>query len=152
MFGKNSIILILSINVFIIDLTLSLPIYSNCYCEKQHYTSAKIINRSILYSINNSKMEPFTSKKLNNMIEIKNEHEIENITVKGDITLVYNLFNQCHYICNMPIFYDNKFKSFILDQLDAYYKIGGYLHMMCNSTLCKIGSHQCNLVKIKDEL
>ena len=118
----------------------------HCYCTKEHYTTAKIINRSIWYSLNNSKMEPFTSNKLNRT------QENENINVKGDVTLTYNLFNNCYYICKMPIFYNDKHKHFILDHLDAYYKVGGYLNMMCNSSLCTLGNQLCNLVNIKDEL
>ena len=64
----------------------------------------------------------------------------------------YNLFNDCYYICKMPILYNDKNKYFILDHLDAYYKIGGYLNMFCNSTLCTLGNQKCNLVNIKDEL
>lgn len=134
-------------------MSMSLPIDNyddsnnlHCYCSKEYYTSAKIINRSILYSLNNSKMEVFTSDKINR------NKDIENITIKGDVTLTYNLFNDCYYICKMPILYNDKNKHFILDHLDAYYKIGGYLNMFCNSTLCTLGNQKCNLVNIKDEL
>lgn len=155
-----AVLLCIHINTFVIglpvglsnDLPFSLPINHddsnnlNCYCSKEHYTSAKIINRSIWYSVNNSKMESFDITKINRSTEI------ENINVKGDVTLVYSLLNDCYYICNMPILYNDKYRHFILDHLDAYYKVGGYLNMMCNSTLCMLGNQQCNIVQIKDEL
>jgi hypothetical protein len=142
--------IIFAINTFVMGLPMGLPINHDdsnnlhCYCSKEHYTSAKIINRSIWYSVNNSKMETFNITKIN--------HSHENINVKGDITLVYSLLNDCYYICKMPILYNDKFKHFILDHLDSYYKVGSYLNMMCNSTICMLGNQQCNIINIKDEL
>lgn len=118
----------------------------HCYCSKEHYTTAKIINRSLWYSVNESKMQPYDYTKINRT------NDYQNLTVKGDITLTYNLFTDCYYVCKMPILYNEKFRHFILDHLDAYYKVGGYLNLMCNSTMCSLGNQNCYIVNVKDEL
>jgi hypothetical protein len=147
-----------------------------CYDVRDYYTSAFIINHSIIYSSNISEANAMTSAKVSEKVseKIKNiqkfnllEKEKEkdkaktiktiytiqnNITFHGLVVLEYKTLPHCSYTCDMLVIENQKSSIFISTYFNKYFKIGGTLHMICNNTACTWGKLVCNANKIRDEL
>jgi hypothetical protein len=141
-----------------------------CYDVRDYYTSAFIINHSIIYSSNIS--EANASEKVREKTNIKNiqkfnilekEKEKEktiktintiqnNITFHGLVVLEYKTLPYCSYTCDMMVIENQQHSHFITKHFNKYFKIGGTLHMICNNTACTWGKLVCNAIKIRDEL
>lgn len=144
-----------------------------CYDVRDYYTSAFIINHSIIYSSNISEANARTSAKVSEKTNIKNiqkfnilEKEKEktiktiktintiqnNITFHGLVVLEYKTLPYCSYTCDMMVIENQQHSHFITKHFNKYFKIGGTLHMICNNTACTWGKLVCNAIKIRDEL
>lgn len=102
----------------------------NCNDSNQYYTEGVIVDRetSITNSTNGTKI------------------------YNGKITLDYKLFGVCLYSCKMDIIKEQKYGPFVMHHLDELYKMGGILHLFCNSSLCYHVNNQCITYNIRDEL
>lgn len=134
-----------------------------CNDVEDYYTSAYIINHSILYSNNITnrisknaniyKIEKINKldelNKLNKSIEYKNNNEL---VFHGLVNLEYNTLPYCKYTCDMIVIANQKHSHFISSHFNKYFKIGGKLHLICNSTICTWGNLYCDSHIIRDEL
>lgn len=116
-----------------------------CHRTKNYYTSAKIINHSII-ELRNKIIENNTNCNL------KNISKCNNITFQGIIILEYKILEYCHYICKMPVIANQENSNLISKYFEKYFQIGKVLHITCNNTICNWGNTICNAQKIKDEL
>jgi len=120
-----------------------------CYDVREYYTSAFIINRSIMYSSNITNTNKNNIHKFNLLEKNKTQN---NITFHGLVVLEYKTLPHCSYTCDMLVIENQKSSSFISTHFKKYFQIGSVLHMFCNNTICTWGNVVCNAYKIRDEL
>ena len=136
------ILAFISISIIIIaggmfSMAVPIPLQSgSCYDDKKYYTSTTILNHDILYT-------PDSNISINN----KN-----NITFQGYVILEYHILTSCHYVCKMKITSNSKNKQFLFDHFQKYFRIGGVIHMLCNSLGCEWKNTHCDTFEYHDEL
>jgi hypothetical protein len=145
------------------QLSIQIPLYTKitqdfsqnfsnkiCYDTREYYTITTIKNYSILYTVNktNTILIKYPSYSiLENLI-----HSHKNITFHAIVDIDYNILTPCLYKCKMMIISDNKYNYFITENFQKLFKIGGDLHMFCNSKHCKWGNIYCETYNVHDEL
>lgn len=126
----------------------------NLTCEekKEYYTTATILNRSVLYTINNTKTFEATNSPSPYQDYLILSSYTPNVTFHGKFILEYHIITSCQYTCTMEIDCDQNTTRFIAEHFDTYLKIGSNLHMMCNSAGCRWGLVHCKTFNHHDEL
>ena len=142
--------------LFIIQYAIAYPL-TPCNKIQDFYTSAHIINHSILYITNTTNTFYLQSNiQKNNMLEYKNNNNSNNDngnnTFHGIVILEYKTYPHCIYTCDMLVIANQKNSNFISKYFEKYFRIGGVLHMICNDIMCSWGNLTCNATRIKDEL
>jgi len=134
--------------------------YANkCNDSTEYYTTTKIINYSILYSItthDNKTQSRTSSEILYNNPSFEDYMDLithdTNITLHGKIIFEYEILAPCYYTCAMEIFGDIHTSKTIARHFETYYQPGRTYHMMCNSAGCRAGSNYCQTFQTHDEL
>lgn len=150
---------IIFINVFYILTALPIAHYiNNCNDSTEYYTTTKIINYSILYSITtqNNITSLTTIQLLYNNPTFEDYINLfthdTNISLHGKIFFEYEILTPCYYTCIMEI-YANKYTSkTVAKHLENYYYPGKTYTMKCNSNGCYSGSNYCKTFQTHDEL
>ena len=158
------------ISVFIITYTIANSIsnaaaspisqYINqCNDPTEYYTTTKIINNSILYSIttHNIKTQTHTTEQVlytnptfENYLDLITYDN--NITLRGRVIFEYNILAPCHYTCAMEISANEFNSKTIARHFETYYQPGRVYPMICNSDGCRAGSNYCKTFHSHDEL
>lgn len=132
---------------------------SNCDDSTEYYTTTKIINYSILYSItthNNKTKSYITEKVLYNNPTFRNYMDLitreTNITLHGKIIFEYEILSPCYYTCAMEIFANEYTSKTIAKHFENYYQLGRTYPMICNSEGCYTGTNYCKTFQMHDEL
>ena len=150
--------------IFLITFSIStaLPIaycVNKCDDSGEYYTTTKIINYSILYSIttyDNETQSLLTNQILYNNPTFENYLNLTtretNITLHGKIIFEYEILTPCYYTCAMEISTNEYTSKTIAKHIETYYQPGSTYPMMCNSYGCRAGSNYCETFKSHDEL
>ena len=64
----------------------------------------------------------------------------------------YYLLSNCLYKCTLRVDTTEKNAHFVADHFNSLFRIGGYLHMICNSSGCNLGDLKCYTYDYHDEL
>jgi len=149
---------------FIIAITISTALPASYYVNKcddsnEYYTTTKIINYSILYSI--TTLDNKTHSQITEEVQYNNPtfenyldlitHET-NITLQGKVIFEYEILAPCYYTCAMEIFSNEYTSKTIAKHIEFYYQPGRKYPMMCNSYGCRAGSNYCHTFQSHDEL
>lgn len=145
---------------FSISTAFPISYYPNkCDDSSEYYTTTKIINYSILYSItthDNKTRSQITQQILYDNPTFENyldliTHE-NNITLHGKVIFKYEILNPCYYTCIMEIFSSEYTSKTIAKHIETYYQPGTTYPMMCNSYGCRTGANYCKTFQSHDEL
>ena len=155
----NTFFIIFSIT-FAISTALPVSYYVNkCDDTREYYTTTKIINYSILYSITtyNNKTQSFiTEQILYNNPTFENYLDLityeTNITLQGKVIFEYEILAPCYYTCAMEIFANEYTSKTIAKHFENYYQPGRTYPMMCNSYGCRASANYCKTFLKHDEL
>ena len=132
---------------------------NKCNDSREYYTTTRIINHSILYSITTHNNK--TNTKLTESVEYNNptfENYLDlitrdnNITLHGKVIFEYEILAPCYFTCAMEIFGNEFTSKEIARHFDTYYQPGRTYPMMCNSYGCRAGSNYCETFQSHDEL
>jgi hypothetical protein len=144
------------------SISQALPIYyisNKCNDSMEYYTTTRIINYSILYSItthDNKTKTNKTDKILYNNPMFKDYMDLitsdTNITLRGRVIFEYEILAPCSYICAMEIVGDIYTSKTIARYFETYYQPGSIYHMLCNSAGCRANTNYCKTFQIHDEL
>ena len=161
------VILFLAILVSI-SITQAIPVsyqfnsfnpFNPCIDITEYYTTTRIINHSILYSItthDNKTKSSRTEKMLYNNPFFADYMDLitpnTNITLHGRVIFEYEILAPCYYACAMEIFGDIYTSKTIARYFETNYQPGRIYHMMCNSAGCRAGDKYCKTFQIHDEL
>jgi len=147
-------------NVFSTTAALPVSQYINqCNDLNEYYTTTKIINNSILYSIttHDNKTQThtleqvlYTNPTFENYLDLITHDN--NITLAGKIVFEYEILAPCHYTCAMEINGNEYTSKTIARHFATYYQPGRTYSMMCNSDGCRAGSNYCKTFHSHDEL
>lgn len=147
------IFIIIAIALSSITISINAHPLLTCYDSNKYYTTATILNHSIHYTINGTRtIEYNQSPAYQTYLTLANNPSNQNISFHGILILEYHILTPCHYICNMEITANEKNAKFISQHFDAYFRIGGMIHMMCDSAGCNVGNLTCNTIDTHDEL
>lgn len=154
-------ILFLIANILILPhLALALPaLYTNkCNDSKEYYTTTRIINYDILYSIttrDNKTHSTHTESVLYNNPTFEDYLDLattdNNITLSGKVIFEYEILSPCYYTCAMEITGDEYTSKTLAKQIESSYQTGNTYPMMCNSYGCRSGTNYCETFKTHDE-
>ena len=153
---------------FLVTITISLSIstalpvsnYINkCDDGREYYTTTRIINSSILYSItthDNRTNSRSTDTVLYNNPTFEDYLDLitqdTNITLYGKVIFEYEILAPCYYTCAMEISANEYTSKTIAKHFETYYQPGKKYPMMCNSYGCRAGSNYCATFQTHDEL
>jgi hypothetical protein len=132
---------------------------NKCDDSIEYYTTTRIINSSIQYSItthDNKTNSRYTKTVLyynptfeNYLNLIAND---TNITLYGKVFFEYEILAPCYYTCAMEISANEYTSKTIAKHFETYYQSGKKYPMLCNSYGCRSGSNYCKTFQIHDEL
>jgi hypothetical protein len=122
----------------------------NCNDKHNYYTTTTIKNYSILYKINKT-WSDYIDRPTISIIESL-IHTNYNITFHAMLDIDYYLLSNCLYKCTLRVDTTEKNAHFVADHFNSLFRIGGYLHMICNSSGCNLGDLKCYTYDYHDEL
>lgn len=144
------------------SISMALPIsfcVNKCDDATEYYTTTKIINYSILYSIttHDNKTQLLSTKQLlynnptfENYLELTTSKT--NITLRAKVIFEYEILTPCYYTCAMEIFGNEYISKNIAKHIETYYQPGRQYPMMCNSYGCRASANYCKTFQSYDEI
>jgi hypothetical protein len=129
----------------------------SCQESQEYYTTTRIINHSILYSITTpGNQSTITEKVLYNNPTFENYLDLAtretNISLHGKVIFEYEILTPCHYTCAMEVRADYLTSRTLARYFETFYQPGHTYPMLCNSYGCRAGSNYCETFQIHDEL
>jgi hypothetical protein len=145
-----------------ISISTALPVSNHinkCNDAREYYTTTRIVNYSILYSIttyDNKTQTNTTESILYNNPTFEDYLDLitpnTNITLFGKVIFEYEILAPCYYTCAMDILANEYTSKTIAKHFENYYQPGRQYTMMCSSYGCRAGVDYCKTFQTHDEL